>query len=307
MMTSRGVSLWVYSLIGGILMVLAACQGGTVAPSAPVVGDQSFSSAPPDYGGWRGGYAEDGATNSAAPTGEQGATTPAEREIEEADIVKVEGNTLYALNTYRGLYIIDITNPDAPAIQGHLDVYGYPIEMYVRDNRAYLVLSNYFRIWRHGASPNAEIGSAVVAVDITLPESPVELSRYYLPGYVTDTRIVGDVLYGVSNRYSWFGYYYPTDDWEDTTHVVSINIADSTVSRKFSRWYGDFRNGPRRILIPLEVFAWPAANNQVCESVTVDITGVLEIPRHRRINNMRDERNILCFYRGNPQKQQQCQ
>ncbi|MFH2009996.1 MAG: beta-propeller domain-containing protein, partial [bacterium] len=223
-----GLQLWLITIIGGLALAAAACDGGTVAPAAPVVGDTLFTSAPPDYGGWGYGFEDDANTRGEAgvPSGDQGGQATPEREIEEADIVKVVGTTLYALNMYRGLYVIDIANPDAPAIRGHLDTFGYPVEMYVRDDRAYLVLSNYFRIWRDPANPYAEIGSAVVAVDVSNGDSPVELSRFYLPGYVTDTRVVGDVLYGVSNRYSWFSYYYPSDDWQDTTHVLSINIAD---------------------------------------------------------------------------------
>jgi len=215
----------------GLALSLAACsQDGATVPE-PTPGDSRFASAPLDQGGYLGGYAEDGdARGAATPNGEQSApgTEPAdpEREIEEADIVKVSGDLLYALNRYRGLYVIDIANPDQPVLRGHQELFGYPVEMYIREGRAYVILSNYFRVWRRTTTPATEIGSAIVVVDVSNPASPLERSRYWLPGYVTDTRIVGDVLYGVSNQYSWFRYYYPADEWQDQTHLLSINISD---------------------------------------------------------------------------------
>jgi uncharacterized secreted protein with C-terminal beta-propeller domain len=194
-------------------------------PSAPDLGDTEFASASPNQGG---AYGAVGDASNEAGRQDPGAAqqTQAEREIEEADIVKIEGDLLFALNSYRGLYIIDMSSPDDPQILGHQEMYGYPVEMYVRDGRAYVVLSNYFRIWLVGdGDSDPEVGSSVTVVDINQPSSPFVLSRFHMPGYVTDTRIVGDVLYTVSNRYWWF-WYYGNEDYQDTTTVMSINIAD---------------------------------------------------------------------------------
>lgn len=215
--------MWLGVALTGLVAVACTSGGGLVPIPNP--GDTRFAGAPVEQGGYLAG-AEDGGNYRSEPEASTIQPDDPQREIDEADIVKVEGSLLYALNQYRGLYIIDIVNPDQPVIRGHLDVYGYPVEMYVRQGRAYVVLSNYFRVWQALEDPEAEIGSAIVAVDVSVSESPVELSRFWVPGYVSDTRIVGDVLYGVSNRYSWFRYYYPTEDWEDTTHLLSINIAD---------------------------------------------------------------------------------
>jgi uncharacterized secreted protein with C-terminal beta-propeller domain len=209
-----------------LLLWAAGCTNTPTVPSAPIPGDTDFTSAAPDQGGHydTAGTAEDsnGRQEPAAAEGEN----QAQREIEEADIVKIVGNTLYALNSYRGLYLIDMSNPDSPAILGHQEMYGFPVEMYVRNGRAFVILSNYFRIWAlTDGSSDPEVGSSVVVVDVQQPQAPLVLSRFHMPGYVTDTRIVGDVLYTVSNRYWWF-WYYGNDDSEDTTTVMSINLAD---------------------------------------------------------------------------------
>ena len=203
----------------------AACSSTPDVPHAPDPGDSDFISAAPGGGGAYGATADsstEGGRNE-APAAQE--TTP-EREIEEADIVKLDGNLLYALNSYRGLYIIDMADPDAPEILGHQDMFGYPVEMYVRDGRAYVVLSNYFRMWLTAdGDADPEVGSNVTVVDVLEPSAPFVLSRFHMPGYVTDTRIVGDVLYTVSNRYWWF-WYYGGNDNEDTTTVMSLNIAN---------------------------------------------------------------------------------
>ncbi len=210
---------------GPLLLVLslAACQGSPmVGLSTPEKGDHSFVSAAPDSNS-RGAFgAEDGNSNQAAPSTD---SQTAEREIEEADLVKVVGDTLYALNSYRGLFVIDMSTPDQPRMLGHLDLYGYPVEMYVRDGRAYVILTNYFRVWAVDDEGDPEVGSSVTVLDVMDSANPYLLSSFHMPGWVTDTRIVGDVLYAVANRYSWFWYYDGGSD-EDSTTVMSIDVAD---------------------------------------------------------------------------------
>ncbi len=217
-----------------LVVSVTACQGGPlVGVSNPKKGDQSFVSAAPGSGA-RGGYGlEDGVAGTngqqAAPSTE--AHSP-DREIEEADLVKVVGSTLYALNSYRGLFVIDMSSPDHPSIVGHLDLYGYPVEMYVRDGRAYVILTNYFRVYcLDDEEEDPEVGSSVTVLDVVDQANPYVLSSFHMPGYVTDTRIVGDVLYAVSNRYSWF-WYYDGGDEQDTTTVMSINVADPFAIRQ---------------------------------------------------------------------------
>lgn len=213
-------------------LLVAACQSGAGPVPAPSPGDSRFLGAPLENGGgWLGDGAYGGrgeGTPSADPNAQGAAGADPVREIEEADIVKVQGTTLYALNQYRGLFIIDIANPDRPAILGHLDMYGYPVEMYVRDGRAYVVLTRYFRVWAGVglAHPETEIGSAVLAVDVSSPAAPLVQNEHWIPGYITDTRIVGDVLYAVANQYAWYGYYYPNEEWSDLTHLLSIDLSD---------------------------------------------------------------------------------
>ena len=179
-------SPWLGALVGSLLLGLTACGDSPAVPFAPLPGDSAFESAPPDEGGWLNGLYEDDRTDPDLPAPDDapvvGATIA--HALEEANIVRRVGDILYALNRYRGLYVLDIGDPDHPTLLAHLDVYGQPVQMYARAGHIFLILSDYFRVWRDAAEPHAEIGSAVIALDVSEPSSPIELSRYHLPGFV---------------------------------------------------------------------------------------------------------------------------
>ncbi len=159
-----------------------------------------------------------------APTAQQ---PSAMREIVEADIVQAKGDILYALNRYRGLLLIDMSIPDSPIVVGRVPFQAQPVDMYLRDNKAYVVMSDYFQYWQFDsdADPLGFHGSQVLVVDVKDPAHPQAAGSFNVDGEVTDTRIVGDVLYTVSKRNPDY-WRYDTQDWHDTTWVMSIDIAD---------------------------------------------------------------------------------
>jgi hypothetical protein len=171
-----------------------------------------------------------------------------DREIEEADIVKIVDNTMYILNTYRGLIIVDITDPNQPAIIGRQQMFGQPVDMYVVDTKAYIVLSSYyyygFRFLEVGGdsiwTPYNWEGSQICIVDITDSTDPFIINTIELEGEVTDTRRVGDVIYAVSSEFDYYWMQWDTFETEwgrrsesqeeeytgPNTYVVSINFED---------------------------------------------------------------------------------
>ena len=182
----------------------------------------------------------DGAAGDPAPGappegGGEAAPDPT-REIVEADVFKLEGDLLYVLNRYRGLVIIDVSNPDDLRIRGRLPFQAIPVEMYVRDGRAYIVMSDHFVYWQYDADadPHGFHGSQVIIADVDDPDDPVYLGNQAIDGEVTDTRMVGDVLYTVSKRRPDY-WRYNTADWEDTTWIASLNVADPANIRPIDR------------------------------------------------------------------------
>ncbi len=182
------------------------------------------------------GAGESSVPSTKIPGPEPEPTPDVNREIIEADVYKVEGNLLYLLNRYRGLVIVDVTDPDKMYIRGRLPFQAMPVEMYVREGRAYVVSSDYFEYWQYDpeADPHGFHGSQVMIADVSNPDQPKKLGSLQVDGEVTDTRMVGDVLYTVSKRRPDY-WRYNTADWEDRTWIVSLNVADPAKIKEIDR------------------------------------------------------------------------
>ncbi|MGK0361851.1 MAG: hypothetical protein ACI9U2_004169 [Bradymonadia bacterium] len=196
-------------------------NGRDLAPSADSDGD---------------GVAEDGGAADPAAPGVPEAVPDVNREIVEADVFKLEGDLLYVLNRYRGLVIIDVSDPDNLRVRGRLPFQAIPVEMYVRDGRAYVLSSDYFQYWQYDpeADPHGFHGSQVMVLDVDDPDAPTMLGGFEVDGELTDSRMVGDVLYTVSKRRPDY-WRYNTADWEDRTWILSINVADPANIREIDR------------------------------------------------------------------------
>src|SRR6266542_442323 len=118
----------------------AGCRGSDGLPHAP--GAQSFESPPPGgRAGGAGGIASAGAPGPAAAPATPGAAASdasAPRAIEEADVYKRVGSTLYVLNAFRGLQVVDLTDLSAPRLVSRVPVSATPIDLYVRGSTALL-------------------------------------------------------------------------------------------------------------------------------------------------------------------------
>ncbi|MEE8171105.1 MAG: beta-propeller domain-containing protein [Phycisphaerae bacterium] len=176
------------------------------------------------------------AAGLAAPASEDAAG--AVREIEEADILKIIDNTVYVLNRFRGLIIIDASDPDQPSIVGKLEFTGRPVEMFVVGPRAYVISSGdpfgpeplRFGGAESSIAPPPPSASKVAVIDVSDPAAPALLGDIQLVGRATASRRVGDVIYVVGRDIA------PqppvTDDsaapttFVDRGFVASINVAD---------------------------------------------------------------------------------
>ena len=190
------------------LAALAACTQGPTADGAPrPIGQESFVSEAPGSGGTRDAP---GAASPGAATGVDGATaTPAAstpRTVEEADIYRLAGSTLYVLNGLRGLQIADLTDLDHPVLRARVPVVGQPVDLYLRGTTAVFAVSDTFAYaWVADAAMARPVsGSQVWVVDVADPAQPRVLARVDVDGFVEQTRFVGDVLYVFSRRWAWY-------------------------------------------------------------------------------------------------------
>lgn len=160
-------------------------------------------------GGGGGGDAASGEGNAQEP--DPPADGGVEREIEEADIIKYEDGYFYLANRYRGLRIIDAITIERPQMVGGLPLTGRGVELYIDEDRAFVVTSaDFFTCAGEPVSyKDAELadtvlqpdydGSRITVVDVSDPAGPFEISHFDMDGFITATRRVGDIIYAAGN------------------------------------------------------------------------------------------------------------
>lgn len=155
------------------------------------------------------------------------------REIEEADIVKLQDGFLYLANPFTGLRIIDVSDIERPTMQGGVQLGGRGVELFVRDNLAFvLTAADFFFCAGEPVGMEAETfagqlapdfdGSRLWIVDVGDPAAPTVVTMFDFDGFVTATRRVGDVIYAAGNLTPQHGIL----SEDSGVFVSSINIAD---------------------------------------------------------------------------------
>jgi uncharacterized secreted protein with C-terminal beta-propeller domain len=148
----------------------------------------------------------------------------ASRAIAEADIVQREGDTLYALSRYAGLSVIDISQPENLRLLGRHRSTAKPFEMYVRGGVAYILYNQFGRYTfdEVASAYTYKSSSYVSALDVRDPANMMLIGSEEVPGDISDSRLVGDVLYLVTfeDGYCW------NCDTMPNTRVASFDVSN---------------------------------------------------------------------------------
>lgn len=151
----------------------------------PTVGTPLQPGEPSGTGGEDTASEESSASD--APT-----SAPVEVTVEEADLVKRDGNRLYVANASSGLLIYDVSTPSAMHRAGQLDLPGLqPVEMQIAGDKILLISTT-------GASR-----TKVSAINVSDPASPVILKGWEFAGAYSESRKVGSAVYLVLQK--WVG------------------------------------------------------------------------------------------------------
>jgi hypothetical protein len=140
-------------------------------------------------------------SNGSPPAGSIAAAGGEGRAIQEADIYKLVGSTLYVLNATHGLEIVDLTNLQSPKVVATVPTASTPRQIYVEGNTAYVLASNAVDVdcgGYQGTCGWSAAGGAMTQVDVidvSTPNAPVVLGTQHLAGDLQDSRIVGNILY----------------------------------------------------------------------------------------------------------------
>ncbi len=177
----------------------ATPSGATDFVSAPAGGGgSSFGESASAGAAGTGGLAAP-ATNG-GPTKTGGGSQP--RGVQETDLYRLEGTRLYYLNSYRGLMVFDVSNVDQPKLLGRSAIFGSPVDMFVQNSIAVVVVGDWYGTDDKGAPFH---GSIVRGLDATDPANIKVVGEAKLGGWVQEDRVVtgSNVLYAVSEDEGW--------------------------------------------------------------------------------------------------------
>lgn len=155
------------------------------------------------------------------------------RSVERGDIYRVLGDQrILNLNSYRGLQVIDISDVEAPRIEGRFAVAGTPVEMYVIDQRAIVLLND----WQgyYGSRDDVQVegiqGGLVLNIDISDRAAPKLLSQAIVSGYISTSRLTTGT--GQSALYVAASVNQNEPPYGSTTLVKSFDVSGNEVKPK---------------------------------------------------------------------------
>jgi hypothetical protein len=248
-------------------------------------------------GGAAVGSSSTGGGITATPAGapRDAAATAQPRTVEETDLYRVEGDRLYYLNGYRGLMVFDISNVDQPKLIGRSAIFGQPVEMIVRNGVATIVVADWYGRMDDGSPFH---GSIVRGLDASDPTHIRVLGEAKLGGWVRDTRVVGDVIYAVSEQidYWYYGWYRDGDTVGVSNNtgpaiiVSSVSFANGVISPgdtfKTPGWGGVFNVTPNSIMFAHSVqppgtsqYPYPTPSQMALDYIDISDPGGKIVPR----------------------------
>lgn len=170
-----------------------------------------------------------------APSATRSGGAVEQREIQDSDVFKIgpQGSKLlYVLNNYRGLQAIRFSEKDGKLIAdlvGREEATGnYPADMYyVPSTKKLLVLERIYFDRQNGAY--SEDQSRIVVYDVSKPEKPTKVDQIPFKGDLSDSRIVGDVLYvGSKVTPNW---YQRNSNETAKGYVTSFDLSGKSVTQ----------------------------------------------------------------------------
>jgi hypothetical protein len=236
---SHFASRWFCATVLGAALFATACgrSGSSSDDGPPDAGDddaprEGFESSRP--GGPAGSRGDDDATADGDPAGEDSEPEPPtagdddetlspERAIQEADIIEIEGDRLYALSYYGGLSVVDVSEPDDLQLLGRHKLLASPFEMYVEEGNAFVLYNGFgeYEFDEETEQWDWYQTSYLIAIDASEPDAMVERGRFPVAGTISDSRIIGDILYVVAFE---DGYCWECGD-EPRTNLISLDVS----------------------------------------------------------------------------------
>ncbi len=206
-----------------VLVLTAAALTGCTEGEDPQRGEDFVSDNP--YGGNAQGGGDTGDPTDGGESGDDDGGGDGERAIAEADIVHIDGNRLYALSRYGGLTVIDVSTADALPVLGRYRAHAEPFEMYVENGQVFVMYQGWGEYVEDPETGGYtwQTTSRLMALDASNPAAIIARGDFSVPGYISDSRRVGDVLYVVTKEDQWC---WACDGSDNATVVTSLDVSD---------------------------------------------------------------------------------
>lgn len=179
--------------------------------------------------------------NSAARDDSASSNGDAQRAIAEADIIQTQGDRLYALSRIAGLAVIDVSDPGALKLLGRFrELPAQPFEMYLRDGVALVMFSGW---GQYSEDEDGNVSwvttSKLLALNVDDPKNITQIGSFDVPGEISDSRTVGDILYvvGYENGYCW-----RCEKDKPRTSITSLNVKNPREVKQVDQLFYDNSN-----------------------------------------------------------------
>jgi hypothetical protein len=127
-----------------------------------------------------------------AAEGAKDASAGAQSSVSRGDIYRVlDDKRILNLNAYRGVQVLDVSDLDKPRVEGRLSIAGYPVEMYVVGDRAFVLLNGWQGYYgtRDDLKIRAASGGLVMSVDIKDRANPKTIDQAEVKGDILTSRL----------------------------------------------------------------------------------------------------------------------
>ena len=132
------------------------------------------------------------ATTAPQAASDAAKSSSAARTVERGDIYRVLGDQrILNLNSYRGVQILDVSDVSQPRVEGRLAIAGEPVELYVVEDRAIVLLNNWQGYYgnRDDVKVESVRGGLVLSVDLKDRAHPSIIDQTPVPGYISTSRL----------------------------------------------------------------------------------------------------------------------
>ena len=182
------------AMAGGVMLESAAADGAMAAPASGAKTEAAAEAPAP------------GAANPGTP--DYSGTNVQVKGVDEADIVKTDGNYIYYIAGNQ----LNILKPDgaatrlvsSTALSSEDSWWGYNSEMFVLGNRLMIITQSFNTVWVNDANGNYQTNTdqtSAVIYDISNPAKPVQVVSLGQSGNYVSSRMIGDYVYLVTSQY----------------------------------------------------------------------------------------------------------